>query len=147
MPGSNARALEKAKAIPADALIFDLEDAVAPAAKQLAREQVIQALRAGGYQPREVMVRINALDTPWGEADAQALMGEAGRGTLTGLVLPKVENPAQLHELSQIVRGTHGRDGAGNGAPLAMWVMIESPEGVALVDDIARTCAELWPTA
>src|SRR6478752_9490053 len=65
MPGSNARALEKAKSIPADALILDLEDAVAPEAKETARRQVCDAVRAGGYGPRELVIRINALDTPW----------------------------------------------------------------------------------
>jgi citrate lyase subunit beta / citryl-CoA lyase len=64
MPGSNARALEKAKSLPADALIFDLEDAVAPDAKASAREQVCAAVRAGGYEAREIIIRVNALSTP-----------------------------------------------------------------------------------
>jgi len=66
MPGSNARALEKARAIPADALIFDLEDAVAPDAKVLARDQVCAAVKSGGYGGREIVIRVNALETPWG---------------------------------------------------------------------------------
>jgi hypothetical protein len=66
MPGSNERALEKAKTIPADALIFDLEDAVAPDAKALARDQVCAAVRNGGYGGREIVIRVNALETPWG---------------------------------------------------------------------------------
>ena len=72
MPGSNARALEKAKSIAADAMILDLEDAVAPEAKEAARTQVCAAVKAGGYGHREVVIRINALDTPWGEADLAA---------------------------------------------------------------------------
>jgi citrate lyase subunit beta / citryl-CoA lyase len=69
MPGSNARALEKARTLPADALILDLEDAVTPDAKALARDQVQAAVKAGGYGSRELAIRINGLDTPWGEAD------------------------------------------------------------------------------
>ena len=72
MPGSNARALEKARSLPADALILDLEDAVAPEAKEAARGQVCAAIAAGGYGRREVVIRINGLDTPWGQADLQA---------------------------------------------------------------------------
>ena len=72
MPGSNARAIEKARTLAADAVIFDLEDAVAPDAKAAAREQVCAAVQAGGYGARELVIRINALDTPWGEADLAA---------------------------------------------------------------------------
>ena len=72
MPGSNARALEKARAIPADALIFDLEDAVAPDAKVLARDQVCAAVKSGGYGGREIVIRVNALETPWGAEDLLA---------------------------------------------------------------------------
>ena len=69
MPASNARALEKARSLPADALIFDLEDAVAPDAKVLAREQACAAARKGGYGGREIVIRVNALETPWGTED------------------------------------------------------------------------------
>ena len=69
MPGSNERALEKAKTIAADALIFDLEDAVAPDAKPLARDQVCAAVKNGGYGGREIVIRVNALETPWGTED------------------------------------------------------------------------------
>ena len=72
MPGSNERALEKAKTIPADALIFDLEDAVTPDAKPLARDQVCAAVRSGGYGGREIVIRVNALETPWGTDDLLA---------------------------------------------------------------------------
>ena len=65
MPGSNARALDKAKQLPADTLILDLEDSVAPDAKLTARDQVTQAVKGGGYGKRELIIRINALDTPW----------------------------------------------------------------------------------
>src|SRR5512143_2965724 len=69
MPGANARALDKARALPADGLILDLEDAVAPDAKELARQQVVAAVRQGGYGSRELVVRINGLATSWGRAD------------------------------------------------------------------------------
>ena len=69
MPGSNPRALEKAKTLAADGLIFDLEDAVAPDAKATARDQVAAAIRGGGYGRREIVVRVNGLDTPWGRSD------------------------------------------------------------------------------
>src|ERR1700741_2960103 len=77
MPGSNARALEKAKSLPADALILDLEDAVAPEAKEAARAQVCAAVKAGGYGRRELVIRINGLDTPWGKADLEAAVAGA----------------------------------------------------------------------
>ena len=69
MPGSNERALEKARSLPADALIFDLEDAVAPDAKPLARDKVCNAVKSGGYGGREIVIRINALETQWGTED------------------------------------------------------------------------------
>jgi citrate lyase subunit beta/citryl-CoA lyase len=78
MPGSNARALEKARGLPADALILDLEDAVAPDAKDLARAQVVETVKAGGYGKRELIVRINALDSPWGHEDLKG--GERSHG-------------------------------------------------------------------
>ena len=77
MPGSNARALDKARSLPADTLILDLEDAVAPDAKALAREQILKAISEGGYGPRELVVRINALDSSWGEEDL-AVMAKSG---------------------------------------------------------------------
>ena len=72
MPGSNARALEKAKTLPADGVILDLEDSVAPDAKEMAREQAIQAVKDGGFGRRELVIRVNGADTPWGEADIRA---------------------------------------------------------------------------
>src|SRR3954467_9886824 len=69
MPGSNPRALEKARALPADALIFDLEDSVAPEAKEPARAAIAAAVTAGGYAPRELVLRVNPIDTVWGHAD------------------------------------------------------------------------------
>src|SRR5919205_1655499 len=88
MPGSNARALDKARTLAADALIFDLEDAVAPDAKAAARETIAGAAAQGGYGRREKLVRVNALASPWGHADLLA----AARMAVDGVVLPKVES-------------------------------------------------------
>src|SRR5437660_6432489 len=92
MPGSNARAIEKARTLAADALILDLEDAVAPDAKSLARPQVCDAVRAGGFGRREVFIRINAPDTPWGTEDLAA----AAAATPDAILLPKVSMPEDL---------------------------------------------------
>ena len=78
MPGANLRAMEKAKTLAADVLIFDLEDAVAPDAKRDARTQVVNAVKAGGYGRREIVIRVNGLNTPWGYADLVAA-ATAGR--------------------------------------------------------------------
>ena len=92
MPGSNARALDKARAIPADALILDLEDAVAPDAKSLARRQITDAVRQGGYGMREIAIRINGYHTPWMDDDIAAV---AAIGP-DAVVLPKAESAAEL---------------------------------------------------
>ena len=86
MPGANARALDKARSLDADVLILDLEDAVAPDAKAEAREQVARALREGGYGQRECVVRVNALDTPWGQDDVAAI-AQAGAHAVLQLPL------------------------------------------------------------
>jgi citrate lyase subunit beta/citryl-CoA lyase len=113
MPGSNARALEKARSLAADALILDLEDAVAPDAKDVARSQVCDAVAARGFGKREVIVRVNALATPWGEADIAAAI--AARPD--AILVPKVST---AHDLEQIERRMGGSD-------IALWAMIETP--------------------
>ncbi|WP_313621685.1 CoA ester lyase [Achromobacter sp.] len=127
MPGANARALAKARTLDADALILDLEDAVAPDAKGLAREQVAAALRDGGYGRRECIVRVNALDTPWGLDDVRAVAQAGAHAVL----LPKVESPAQLAALAQAL------DAAGAPADLPLWAMAETPLGFLRLDAIA----------
>src|SRR5437016_8764088 len=92
MPGSNARALEKARTLAADALILDLEDAVAPDAKAAARAQVCAAVAGGGYGTREIAIRINGLETPWGVADLDAAI--AARPD--AILIPKVSTPESL---------------------------------------------------
>ncbi|MSQ19747.1 MAG: CoA ester lyase [Betaproteobacteria bacterium] len=127
MPGSNARALDKARSLPADVLIFDLEDAVAPSAKSVARESVREATAAGGYGRRELLVRINGLDSDWGQPDIEAMAA----ADIDGIVIPKVENAAQIQAVAERLR----RAGATGALPL--WCMIETPRGVLSVEDIA----------
>ncbi|MCH4596747.1 HpcH/HpaI aldolase/citrate lyase family protein [Achromobacter xylosoxidans] len=127
MPGVNARALDKARDLDADALILDLEDAVAPDAKALARQQVVAALRAGGYGRRECVVRINALDTPWGLDDARAI----ARAGADAVLLPKVQSAAELDALARAL------DAAGAPATLPLWAMAETPLGFLRLDAIA----------
>ncbi len=133
MPGANTRALEKARDLPADALIFDLEDAVAPSEKEIARRQVIKTIKTGGYGHRELIVRVNGLTTPWGEDDVR----EIALSGADAILLPKVEN-------KQIIDGVEGRLQVG-GAPDAMsiWCMIETPKGVLRVEEIASASPRL----
>ncbi|WP_373981971.1 CoA ester lyase [Achromobacter sp. JD417] len=133
MPGANARALDKARTLDADALILDLEDAVAPDAKAQARTQVAAALREGGYGRRECIVRVNALDTPWGLDDVRAI-AQAGADAV---LLPKVESPAQLAALALAL------DAAGAPADLPLWAMAETPLGFLRMDAIAGGHARL----
>jgi citrate lyase subunit beta / citryl-CoA lyase len=129
MPGSNARALDKAKSLPADALIFDLEDAVAPDAKSSAREQVCAALRAGGYGPRETIVRVNTLATPWGQADLAA----AARAGADAVLIPKVESADGVRQALAVL------DDAGAPAVLPLWCMMETPRAMLRAEQIAGT--------
>src|SRR5215212_10970869 len=92
MPGSNARAIEKARTLPADGVILDLEDAVAPDAKEQARKQVTDAVKAGGFGNREVFVRVNGIDTPWHADDLSA----AAHVGPDGILIPKVGRVEQL---------------------------------------------------
>ena len=135
MPGSNARALEKAKTLPADALIFDLEDAVAPDAKDAARDQAVAAVTAGGYGKREIAIRVNALTTPWGEADLRAVAG-AGAGAI---LIPKVETPGHLEAARSLLR----REGI---APTqALWAMMETPLAILNAAAIAAASPGEFP--
>src|SRR5262249_49136943 len=111
IPGSNLRALEKARELSADGLIFDLEDAVAPEAKELARAAVGAALRHGGYGRRELVLRVNALDTEWGEADLAA----AAKLPLDAVLLPKVESAQRVCETALRL------DRAGAPPGVALW--------------------------
>jgi citrate lyase subunit beta/citryl-CoA lyase len=128
MPGSNARALEKARALAADSLIFDLEDAVAPDAKSTARSQVIGAIKAGGYGARETVVRINSLDTGWGHEDVPGI----ARCGADAILLPKTESSEQVHHLDHLLGFYDAPDA------LALMCMIETPAGVLHAAEIAR---------
>jgi citrate lyase subunit beta / citryl-CoA lyase len=132
MPGANQRALVKARDLPCDAIIFDLEDAVAVDAKTLAREQVGAALREGGYGYRELIVRVNGLDTPWGADDIAALACQS----IDGMLFPKVETFEQVDRIVGAV------DAAG--APhLPLWFMIETPLAILDVRAIATRTSRL----
>jgi citrate lyase subunit beta/citryl-CoA lyase len=120
VPGANARALEKARGLPADVLILDLEDAVAPAAKEAARAQVLAALQSEGPSRSERVVRVNGLATPWGAKD----LAELARAGAEALCLPKVESPAE------VLAAAAALDAAGAPPGLALWATIETPRGV-----------------
>ena len=120
MPGANARALDKAQTLDCDGLIFDLEDAVAPAAKDQARNQVVAALNTNDYAHRERIVRINPLASTWGEADLQACCELA---QIDGLLIPKVEQAADIERVVAALAG-------GEQPLLPIWLMIETPLGV-----------------
>ena len=133
MPGSEARKLEKARTLDADAFIFDLEDAVDPARKPEARDTVAAALAEGGYAPREVLVRINGLDTDWGVADLRM----AARAGADGVLIPKVESPDTVRQVVRLL------DQAGAPEGLGVWCMIETPRGVLDVRPIAESSSRL----
>ncbi|ANK81791.1 MAG: malyl-CoA thiolesterase [Rhizobiales bacterium NRL2] len=133
MPGSNARALEKAKSIPADALILDLEDAVSPDAKAQAREQVCKAIADGGYGKREMIIRINGLDTPWGADDMDAV-SKAGPDAI---LVPKINDAATVEKLVEAM------DEAGAPAATALWCMMETPIGILNAKEIAAASSRV----
>lgn len=133
MPGSNVRALEKSRELPADGLIFDIEDAVAPDAKQTARANVAAALAQGGYGRRELVLRVNALDTEWGEADLAA----AATMPLDAVLLPKAESAERVRETAARLRRAGAPDG------VALWCMIETPRGVLAAAEIAAADARV----
>lgn len=122
MPGANARALEKARSLDADTLILDLEDAVAPDAKDTARAQVVDAVKTGGYGVREVIVRVNGLDTPWGADDLSAIKGIG----VDGVLVPKVNGPGDIDAAAQLLQDE------------PVWAMMETPAAMFAAQEIAR---------
>ncbi|MCH8505470.1 MAG: CoA ester lyase [Ectothiorhodospiraceae bacterium] len=120
MPGSNPRAIEKARSLDADALILDLEDAVGPEQKQEARTLVREALRQGGFGQRELIVRVNGLETEWAEDDLRMVAVEQ----LDGVLIPKVESAEDLTRARQILTA------AGAPSSLPLWAMAETPRGI-----------------
>src|SRR5947209_12672179 len=133
MPGSNPRALEKARTLPADGLIFDLEDAVAPEAKDGARTIVAAALAGSGYGDRELVVRVNAIDTPWGHSD----LATAATMPIDAVLLPKVENPDRVALTVSLL------DAFGAPERLAVWCMLETPRGILYAREIAAASPRL----
>ena len=127
MPGANTRALEKARTLPADALIFDLEDAVAPEAKEAARTNVVLAAESRAYGKREIVIRCNGLGTPWGEADIEAIAQSGADAVL----VPKVESAAQVTHVVSLL------DTAGAPTTMAVWAMMETPKGILRAEEIA----------
>ena len=120
MPAANERALEKAKTISTDAVIFDLEDAVSPDAKDLARAQAVAAVNSGEYGKRELTIRCNALATPWGHADVAA----AAKACVSAVVIPKINSVAEVDEVSRAL------DAAGAPKEMMIWAMIETPTAI-----------------
>jgi citrate lyase subunit beta / citryl-CoA lyase len=131
MPGSNARALEKAKTLPCDAVILDLEDSVAPEAKVAARQQVVDTVKAGGFGAREVIVRINALDSQWWTEDLTA----AAKARPDAILIPKVSKPADFDDVSAHLVGVAADEG------IKLWAMVETPLGVINAVAIAALAA------
>jgi citrate lyase subunit beta/citryl-CoA lyase len=132
MPGSNARALEKAKTLPVDGVILDLEDAVAPDAKAAAREQVVAAVKAGGFGAREVFIRINGLDTPWTADDLTA----AAAAAPDAILIPKISTAEQLERIAARLLGMH------TDKKVRIWAMIETPTAIFNVRHVAAAAAD-----
>ena len=133
MPGANERALEKAKDIPADALILDLEDAVAPDAKPEARERVCAAVTGGGYGNRELAIRANGIGTPWHDDDLKA----AAAAGPAAVVVPKVNGASEVHQLVAALEAA--------GAPdhTKLWAMLETPVAMLHAEEIAGASERL----
>jgi citrate lyase subunit beta / citryl-CoA lyase len=128
MPGSNARAIEKARTLPADAVILDLEDSVAPDAKASARQQVVHAVKAGGFGAREVIVRVNGLDTPWHVDDVTA----AAHAAPDAILVPKISTPQQLEALGQRLLDMRAD------LRTRIWAMIETPIAIFSILALAK---------
>ena len=127
MPGSNARALEKARNLPADGIILDLEDSVAPEAKGMARDQIAQAIAVGGFGKREILIRVNTLDSPWWIDD----IAMAGKARPDGILVPKVSSVEDLAAIAD-------RLGAINAdSSIRVWAMIETARAVLHAEELA----------
>lgn len=125
MPASNAKAIDKARGLPCDAVILDLEDAVAPEAKEAARAQAVEAVRAGGFGRREVVIRVNGLDTPWGRDDLKA----AAEAEPDAVLVPKVNSAADVQSYQTALHAAP--------AATALWAMIETGRSLFRLDEIA----------
>jgi citrate lyase subunit beta/citryl-CoA lyase len=133
MPGANERALEKAQTIPADALILDLEDAVAPNAKDEARDRVCAAASSGAYGAREVTIRANGIGTPWHDADLKAI---AAAGP-AAVVVPKVNSAADVHHIERALEADRAPEHT------RIWAMLETPVAMLHAEEICRASDRL----
>ncbi len=132
LPGDNERALEKSKSLAADCLIIDLEDSVAPDNKVKARDKAVAAVKSGGFGAREVILRVNALETPWGMADLHAALAVEPDAVL----VPKVSQPGDIISTSKVVKATGVSD------KVRLWAMIETPMGIINAREIAACGAD-----
>jgi citrate lyase subunit beta/citryl-CoA lyase len=132
MPGANERALEKAKSLPADALILDLEDSVALEAKSVARERVIAAVKSGGYGRRELIIRVNAIETPWGAEDLKA----AAAVGPDAILVPKVSRAGDMVSAAKLLKAY------GAPARTRLWAMMETPLAILNARDIAGVAGD-----
>lgn len=132
MPGSNARALEKARVLPADGIILDLEDSVAPDAKAVARDQIAKAVAAGGFGKREIIIRINALDSPWWIDD----VGMAGKAKPDGILVPKISTVDDLNAIADRLSDINAD------ASIRVWAMIETARAVLDADKLAAAAKD-----
>lgn len=130
IPGDNARALEKAKVLPADSIIIDLEDSVAPEAKEAARNQAVAVVREGGFGTREIIVRINPVETLWGMQDLHAAISVVPNAIL----VPKVSQPGDILGTSKVLKAVEAP------SDIRLWAMIETPMGIINAREIAA-CA------
>ena len=132
MPGSNDRALEKARTIPADALILDLEDSVAPDEKPAARERVAAAVRTRAYGRREIVIRVNALETPWGIDDYKAAVAAEP----DAILVPKVSRPGDMASAAKVLAAL------GAAPQVRLWAMMETPASILYAQNIAAVAAD-----
>jgi citrate lyase subunit beta/citryl-CoA lyase len=130
MPGTNPKAMAKARELPADAVVLDLEDSVAPDAKPGARARIVEEIKAGGFGAREVLIRVNGLHTPWGEADLEAAVAAAPDGVL----LPKVDGPGTVMQAARLLRAAPEKT--------RLWAMMETPMAMLSAGAIAATAAD-----
>jgi citrate lyase subunit beta/citryl-CoA lyase len=130
MPGSNPKALAKARELPADAIILDLEDSVAPELKPEARARVVEEIKAGGFGGREVLIRVNGVHTPWGEADLEAAVAAGPDGVL----LPKVDGPGTVMHAARMLRAAPEKT--------RLWAMMETPMAMLSAGSIAAISAD-----
>ncbi|MCH9764972.1 MAG: CoA ester lyase [Alphaproteobacteria bacterium] len=132
MPGANARALEKAQSLPADALILDLEDSVSPESKTAARDMVCSVVKQGGYGRREIVIRPNALETAWGTSDFLA----AASVTPDAILIPKVAHPGDIISAAKILKSVNAPE------KTRLWAMVETPSAISYAREIAAVAKD-----